>query len=76
MKVALGQIFRLAILKARENIINSSGGFSENSDDKTLKILSDNIEIHRQIKELAEFFKHCDDVPFEEILYGYFGEEK
>lgn len=72
MKVTLGQIFQFAISQAMENIINSSGAFSENSDDKTLKILSDSIEIHRQIKELANFCEHCGDVPLEEILCGYF----
>ncbi|MDE7365243.1 MAG: hypothetical protein K2N27_10270 [Ruminococcus sp.] len=76
MKVALGQIFRLAILKAWDNIINSSGDFSENPDDETLKILSGDIETYRQIKELANFCEHCGDVPLEEILCGYFEEEE
>ncbi len=76
MKVTLKQIFQLAISQAIDNITEASENFPYQKDDRTLKILSDNIEIHRQIKELAEFFKHCDDVPFEEILCGYFGEEK
>lgn len=75
MKVALGQIFRLAILQAREKIINSGRDFSEDSDDGTLQILADNIETYRQIKELARFFEQYSNVPFEEVLFGYFEEE-
>lgn len=75
MKVTLGQIFQFAISQAMDNIIDSSGVFSECSDDNTLKILSDSIEIHRQILELANFCEHCGDISFEEILFGYFEEE-
>jgi len=76
MKVTLEQILRLAFETAKDNIINSSDDFSEKSNDKTLKTLSDDIETYRQIKELAKFFEHCSNAPFEEVLCGYFGEDK
>lgn len=76
MKVTLGQIFRLACETARDNIVNSSDEFSKNQSDKSLKVLSDDVETYKQILELMEFFEHCKDVPFEEVLCRCFEEEE
>lgn len=76
MKVTLGQIFRLSCETARDNIVNSSDEFSKNQSDKSLKVLSDDVEKYKQILELMEFFEHCEDVPFEEVLCRCFEEEE
>ncbi len=76
MKITLGQIFQLAISQLRNKMNDISNIFPLRTDDEIIKILSGKIEAYEQIKELSEFFEHCSDVPFEEVLCGYFGEEE
>lgn len=78
MKVTLKHIFQFAITQINENLIEASKEITCGCglNDYTIKDLSDNIEAHGQIKELAEFFEHCSNIPFEEVLCRCFEEEE